>query len=292
MFSAEERAAFERDGYVIVRHLLDEEILAPVRQVIIRSVDRRVRQLQEQGLISHLYEGEPFERRWARVFAEYSRSPHPAPHLTVWGRHDILDKAIYDLYTDPRLTDIATGLIGPAITGNGDFWVRPKAPGDQTTTLAWHQDSFYYGGVVADHLQVLSVWIPLVDVDQRNGCLKVVPGSHHFGLVPAHANQNNHQEPVAPISTYGTPVDEPMQVGDVFFFHNHTLHASGENSTDQVRWSIDLRYSPAGQPFDWHKMGDEFNVHYPCFVAASPDPAQVDGWEEWQARWMANLPKS
>jgi ectoine hydroxylase-related dioxygenase (phytanoyl-CoA dioxygenase family) len=292
MLSAEERAAFERDGYVVLRHLLDENTLAPVRQVIVRSVDRRVQQLHEQGLISQRYEGESFERRWARVFAEYTRSPHPAPHLTVWGRHDILDKAVYDLYTDPRLTGIATALIGPAITANGDFWVRPKAPGDVTTTLAWHQDSFYYGGVVAPHMQVLSVWIPLVDVDQRNGCLKLVPGSHHFGRIPARANQNNHQEPVAPISTYGAPVDEPMQVGDVLFFHNHTLHASGDNTTDQVRWSIDLRYSPAGQAFDWHKMGDEFNVHYPCFVAASPDPAQVDSWEKWQAGWLANLPKS
>ncbi len=290
MFSADERAAFDREGYVVVRGLLDEQALAPVRQVIARSVDRRVEQLYEQGLIGQRYEEEPFARRWARVFAEYTRHPHAAPHLTVWGRHEILDRVIYDLYTDPRLTHIATALIGPAITANGDFWVRPKAPGDVSTTLAWHQDSFYYGGIVADHMQVLSVWMPLVDVDIRNGCLKLVPGSHHFGRIPARANQNNHQEPVEPVSVYGTVVDEPMRVGDVMFFHNHTLHASGENHTDQVRWSIDLRYSPAGQAFDWHKMGDEFNVHFPCFVAASPDLAQVESWEAWQARWQANLP--
>lgn len=292
MSGAAEKATFERDGYLVVRGLLDERSLAPVRQVIARSVDRRVEQLHEQGLISQRYEGEPFARRWARIFAEYTRHPHAAPHLTVWGRHDMLDPAIYHLYTDPRLTGIATALIGPAITANGDFWVRPKAPGDVTTTLAWHQDSFYYGGVVADHLQVLSVWIPLVDVDPHNGCLKLVPGSHRFGRMPARANQNNHQEPVEPIGSYGQIIDEPMRVGDVLFFHNHTLHASGENSSDQVRWSIDLRYSPAGQAFDWHKMGDEFNVHYPCFVAASPDPAQVESWEQWQARWQANLPKT
>jgi hypothetical protein len=292
MLNAQEKATFERDGYLIQRQLLDAQDLDPVRQVIARSVERRVQLLRDQGLISQSYEEEPFERRWARVFAEYSQSPHPAPHLTVWGRHDILDKAVYDLYTDPRLTGTATALMGPAITANGDFWVRPKAPGDRTTTLAWHQDSFYYGGVVAPHMQVLSVWIPLVDVDPKNGCLKLIPGSHRFGRIPARANQNNHQEAVEPISTYGTAVDEPMQVGDVLFFHNHTLHASGENTTDQVRWSIDLRYSPAGQPFDWHKMGEEFNVHYPCFVAASPDPAQVASWEEWEARWMANLPKT
>ncbi|MBM3277825.1 MAG: phytanoyl-CoA dioxygenase family protein [Candidatus Handelsmanbacteria bacterium] len=292
MLSAQERAAFERDGYVIQRQLLDAQDLESVRQVIAHSVERRIQVLREQGAIGQTYGGEPFERRWARVFAEYSQSPHPAPHLTVWGRHDILDRVIYDLYTDPRLTSAATALIGPAITANGDFWVRPKAPGDQTTTLTWHQDSFYYGGVAAEHLQVLSVWIPLVDVDVRNGCLKLVPGSHRFGRIPARANQHNHQEPVEAVATYGQVVDEPMRMGDVLFFHNHTLHASGENSTDQVRWSIDLRYSPDGQGFDWHKMGEEFNVHFPCFVAASPDPAQVESWEAWQARWQANLPSN
>ncbi len=292
MLTAEQVSAFNRDGYLILRQGLDQRALDPVRQVIARSVDWRARQLYQAGLLSRLYEELPFERRWARVFQEYMRSPQPTPHLTVWGRHDILDRAIYDLYIDPRLIGIASSLIGPQITANGDFWVRPKVPGDVTTTLAWHQDSFYYGGVVEPHLQVLSLWIPLVDTDQGNGCLKLVPGSHRFGRIPSRADQNNHQEPVEPISTYGTPVEEPMRVGDVLVFHNLTLHASGENSSEGVRWSIDLRYSPAGQSFAWHKMGEEFNVQYPCFVACSPDPARVESWEAWQARWLANLPAS
>ena len=35
-----------------------------------------------------------------------------------------------------------------------------------------------------------------------------------------------------------------------------TLHTGGKNATDGVRWSIDLRYSPTGQSFAWHQMGD------------------------------------
>jgi hypothetical protein len=30
----------------------------------------------------------------------------------------------------------------------------------------------------------MSVWIPLQDADERNGCLWVVPGSHTWGLQP------------------------------------------------------------------------------------------------------------
>ena len=32
--------------------------------------------------------------------------------------------------------------------------------------------------------------------------------------------------------------------GDILAFGQYTFHASGENSTEEVRWSIDLRYSP------------------------------------------------
>jgi ectoine hydroxylase-related dioxygenase (phytanoyl-CoA dioxygenase family) len=31
---------------------------------------------------------------------------------------------------------------------------------------------------------VLSLWIPLFDVDEQTGCLHLVPASHRRGLVP------------------------------------------------------------------------------------------------------------
>lgn len=40
----------------------------------------------------------------------------------------------------------------------------------------------------------------------------------------------------------------------------------------------------------FERDGDVVLCH--CFVAASPDPVQMESWEQWQARWMANLPKT
>ena len=30
--------------------------------------------------------------------------------------------------------------------------------------------------------------------------------------------------------------------------HKHTIHGSLPNVSDEIRWSLDLRYNPTGQP--------------------------------------------
>ncbi len=286
MLAPEQLQQFAADGYLVVRRILEPTALDPVRQAITRFVDARTRQLHSAAQIAHLYQQASFEKRWARVAREYYQHPERKPLSRNWGGAELLDPVIYDLYTHPRLTAIAASLLGPEVTANGDFWVRPMVPQDAHTTFTWHQDSFYYGGQVAPRLQILSAWIPLVDVDARNGCLRLVPGSHCFGSIPKRPAPNGPFEPEKEIGCYGTPVNVPMQVGDVLVFHNLVLHASGHNQIEnQVRWSIDLRYTPTGQSFAWHGMGEQFNVHYPCFKARSEDPARVESWEQWRQRW-------
>jgi ectoine hydroxylase-related dioxygenase (phytanoyl-CoA dioxygenase family) len=62
--------------------------------------------------------------------------------------------------------------------------VRPKLPHHELTTVPWHQDAFYYGGKEAGNLSfpILSIWIPLIDVNEKNGCLQYVAGSNKWGM--------------------------------------------------------------------------------------------------------------
>lgn len=206
----------------------------------------------------------------------------------------MLNEAVYNLIADPRLTDIMASLLGPEISANGDYWIRPKVPGDPITTLAWHQDSNYYIGKgdsdTVDAMsdpggKVLNMWLPLVDVNEHNGCLKLVRGSHRHGTIAARRNELGHWTPVEEVSRYGTVANEPMQLGDVLIFNYLTLHASGNNDSDHVRWNIDLRYSPIGQVVHWHKLGDKLDSIFSGFVARSDDPTKVMSWEQWQDKW-------
>ena len=67
MLSADQLHRFQENGYLIVRQVLGDTQLAPIRRVMERAVDRQVRQWHAQGLIEDRCEGEPFETRYAAL---------------------------------------------------------------------------------------------------------------------------------------------------------------------------------------------------------------------------------
>ena len=60
-----------------------------------------------------------------------------------------------------------------------------------------------------------------------------------------------------------------MQVGDVLVFGNLTFHRSLENTSEDIRWSVDLRYSPTGSPLEW------LLEKWPGFIARSERQPEI-----------------
>ncbi len=261
---------FEDWGYVVAPGALGDAELSPVRAAISEAVDRKARQLYAEKEILDLHEGASFTRRLAKVHGDAGTEDFS------WN-NEVFSRAIYDLLMAPAVLDVAESLLGSELTVNGDYWVRPKLPGGRRTTLPWHQDSGYYGPASLA-VPILSLWIPLVDVDERNGCLKVIPGSNKWGLLPSQSN-GMHLVPTEDVEARGEPRSLPMRVGDILAFGQYTFHASGENASDEVRWSIDLRYSPTGYDMEW------LFERYPGFIARSrKNPNSVESWETWRKR--------
>jgi phytanoyl-CoA hydroxylase len=266
------RNAYQADGYVLVPGLVPNEALEPVRRAIADTVDQLARQRHAAGEIDQLYEDAPFEQRLAYIYQN-------ATNKSMGWNREVFSKAIYDLLTHPNLLALAESLLGPEVTVNGDYWVRTKLPGERLTTLPWHQDSGYYGTQTAPE-HILSVWLPLVDVDEHNGCMQFIPGSHRWGLLPTAKDEDRHNIPTEDVEARGRVETLRMQVGDGVAFHNLTFHRSLMNSSDAIRWSIDLRYSPTGTPTDWLAKMGLFG-----FVARSrAHPESVESWETWHAR--------
>ncbi len=290
LLSNDDLTRYQRDGYLLLRQVFDRPALEPVRRVIADFVDDRIRELHAAGKISDPHPDAPFETRWALVSKQLHDAKDRPPQ---WGgKQHLVGPAIYDLYTDPRLTDIVASILGPELTAHGDYWIRTKTLGDPDAPLSWHQDSTYFlGRDDSDYIDsyppetVLTVWIPLVEVDERSGCLWLVRGSTRFGAIPFHRNARRQWEPTRDVSHYGTVTSAPMQLGDVLLFNNLTLHTGGNNTTDRVRWSIDLRYSPTGQSFAWHQRGEQVEESYPVFVGRSDDPSRVMSWDQWLDKW-------
>ena len=267
------RTRYEADGYVLVPGLLPNEALEPIRQAIAETVDQIAERCYAAGEITQRYEDAPLSRRLAYIYQ------HATTKKSMGWNREVFSKAIYDLVTHPRLLALAEALVGPEVTVNGDYWVRTKLPNESLTTLPWHQDSGYYGAQTAPE-HILSVWAPLVDVDEHNGCMQFLPGSQRWGLLPTAKDNDRHNIPTEEIETRGRVETLRMKVGDVVAFHNLTFHRSLMNSSPDIRWSIDLRYSPTGTPTDWLSKMGLFG-----FVARSrAQPESVEPWSTWHAR--------
>ena len=268
---------YERDGFLVVRGLLQDRDLEPLRRVFTAQVDREARQKQDAGAIDDLHENAPFERRLYEVYQGIKRNSGN------WNQ-EVFSRELYDFGTNPAILDLVESILGPEIQFNGDYWVRSKLPHESLTTYPWHQDSGYYGDATEKH-HILSLWIPLVDVNEVNGCMQMMPGSHRWGLLPAMDDGDGHLQPREEIEQRGQCVAATMEVGDVLAFHNLTFHRSTMNRSDSIRWSIDLRYSAIGVPLDWL-----FRHCINGFVARSrSNPGQVDSWEDWRVQRAAAI---
>ena len=95
--------------------------------------------------------------------------------------------------------------------------------------------------------RAVHVWIALVDVDEHNGCLTVLPGSH---LLTHHISAMGGN--ATPFATYRDLLEAdcrigvPMKAGEALFFDERTLHGSYPNKSRDLRIAAGGVFLPKG----------------------------------------------
>jgi phytanoyl-CoA hydroxylase len=100
----------------------------------------------------------------------------------------------------------------------------------------YHQDNFYFKCSPADH--VLTAWIAMDDVDEENGCLRYIEGSHKEEVLPHEAPDPDEPFNLVPPTELIDLSREALAVvkkGGVVFHHVKTLHTSHRNESDRWR---------------------------------------------------------
>jgi non-heme Fe2+,alpha-ketoglutarate-dependent halogenase len=190
-----------------------------------------------------------FDALLARVLAaggtSYSIS---TAHLT-YGR-------VYDLLTHPRIVAYVRDLLGENVVGWGSHFFC-KLPGDGKI-VHWHQDASYWPLTPS---KAVTVWLAIDDSDVENGCMRFIPGSHHYGHLTYHLSED---EPDAVLNqevenalAYGTPVDVELKAGEISLHSDLLLHGSEPNRSRRRRCGLTLRYCAADvrAGMDWHLKG-------------------------------------
>jgi ectoine hydroxylase-related dioxygenase (phytanoyl-CoA dioxygenase family) len=102
-----------------------------------------------------------------------------------------------------------------------------------------HQDYLSVQG----SLDGLICWIPLVDIDEDNYPLEIIPGSHLKGLFPL--TSSGSEPAVIDPKTYSENDFKSVVVekGDVVFMSYFTIHRSGKNGLkNNVRIAVSTRF--------------------------------------------------
>ena len=217
------RAAFKRDGYVVVDHLLSAAEVEHLRLVY----------------------DELFAELAGRPDANVCQSTAKAN-----ARIEILNCSKYrpELLRTPLYTKalgLARQLLGPGANFWGDFALcKPAGDGGPTP---WHQDEAHWS---ADHVfNHLTVWVPLQDVSVANGCMSFVPGSHRRSIVDHRAKgASGCAKLEAPGVDPAAAVPCPMPAGAVSAHHCRTLHAAGPNPSAGPRRAYILNFGTPMRP--------------------------------------------
>ncbi len=212
------KATYERDGFVVVRQPLKPEAFAELKS----NLDRYIREIVP---------GLPPSHAFYHVSKAQPESLKQMQHME--------QDAFFDAYrTNPVWKGLAESILGEEANASGVEWFNKPPATDHVTPP--HQDNYYF---CLRPPKVLTIWMALDPVDEANGCLRYVKGSHLRGVRPHGRTQTlGFSQGITDFGTDQDLRDEvpvALQPGDMTIHHGNTIHRAEANvTTDRHRRSF------------------------------------------------------
>jgi ectoine hydroxylase-related dioxygenase (phytanoyl-CoA dioxygenase family) len=248
------RGEMDAHGYVMIRGLLSPEDLNPLLGDV-TAVLHRAGWLRSDR--------DPFDRI--------------ASTGAACCEVDSAFKAVYDqvfclpsfhvLPHHPVLQHVMMLLVGPHLLIHPKSTARLIFPNFERAITHAHQD---YTAIAGDEA-TFTAWLPLHDCPLDQGPLRVLEGSHRFGLQPT-AGQTGHIPPGT--ERGGDWVGGEIYAGDLLLFNSLTVHEAAPNRSNRIRISLDCRF-----------QSSEGAVHPGVLVFAG---SSRRSWETTYANWPSD----
>jgi ectoine hydroxylase-related dioxygenase (phytanoyl-CoA dioxygenase family) len=155
------------------------------------------------------------------------------------------DSFFYDMMFGSRFETLASTLLDDKVIGkNLQYFNKPPLIGKPTPA---HQDGYYF---MLEPNEAVTLWMALEPVDQENGCVRYVRGSHKLGMRNHGRTQtlgfSQGITDFGPEDDLANEVYFPAQAGDLLVHHALTIHrADGNNSKDRTRKAMGFIYYAA-----------------------------------------------
>lgn len=270
---------FFEDGFVIVENFFDKSDLDKCREAVNELVEHLAQKLFKAGKIKDLYNDYGFFERLIMIEKDF-----PGANI-ILHKYGKLPPAFKALWTNPKLLNVVEQLIGPKIAGHPVWNLRTKTPQNEATTVPWHQDVGYLDNSSYKVLQP-TAWIPLLDADERNGCMELMKKGHKTGKVGTHQCchggtwyvmlEEEEMEKKLDINVDKDKVICRVPYGGMLLLNNMIPHRSLPNISSQTRWSLDLRWQNPKLPNGFYNLKDS------VLMRTEDNPNMTVDWDKFE----------
>lgn len=179
------------------------------------------------------------------LFYEFHSNESTDPNKVLFHAlgHWRITPGFHDLLWNPALLMPASQLLG----GSVRFWHDQLfcKPAKHGGVVAWHQDYSYW--TRTQPMAHLTCWIALDDSTVENGCLRYVPGSHRWPLLPMPALAGDMEGLRAvlnddQVKQFDNEVLVEVKAGECAFHHPLLVHGSKENLSERSRRAAVMNY--------------------------------------------------
>ena len=225
MLSDAQRAAYDRDGFIVMPEVFSAAEIDELRRV----TDEFVQKSARVGANDDIYDLEDSHSAAAPRVRRLK-----APHL--------IDPVYFRASRNARVVAILKDLWGSVRFDTGKLNMKSAGYG---APVEWHQDWAFYPHTNDD---LAAVGIMLDDVDRENGPMLVVPGSHKGPVLDHHGTDGRFCGAIDPARCQidlSRALPRLGKAGSVTVHHVRAVHGSATNFSGKERRFLLYQYRAA-----------------------------------------------
>lgn len=172
---------------------------------------------------------------------------------------------LFEWAFDPQILALVEPILGHDLAlFSTHFICKPKGNGKR---VPWHEDSAYWKGSI-DPMEVCTVWLAIDPSTRENGCMMVIPKTHHTGYKgfseydSVDAAQNVFSTEIKPLLRDDEKrVYIELQPNECSLHDSRIMHGSEPNLSQIRRCGWTLRFCSTAVKFNNEKFGGAHQVY-------------------------------
>lgn len=190
--------------------------------------DNEIAAFHERGFHAPVRVMSEERARYYRDRYESFERDRPADVIKLDQKAYMIAPWAYEMLEEPIFLDAVEDLVGPNILCWGQSLRLKQADGK--SFAGWHQDTAYAN---VQPINVIAA-LALSPCRAAQGCIKAVPGSHTWGLLPHKENFGtasilSREQTIDAAFDSSTAIEMEIDPGECAFFYHAICHSSGPN---------------------------------------------------------------